>query len=61
MLIYEDHVMLYDKNTTFNGRVYKNTFQLLESLIIDGTIIRMIIDEKQTLMNAIEKKLVKHF
>ena len=36
-----------------------NTWHLLETLIKDNTIVQMNIDEKQTLINAIEKKLVK--
>ena len=61
LLMYEDHCMLFDVYITFNYRSYMNTWHLLESLIIDETIIRrMNIDDKQTLMNAIDKKLVKH-
>ena len=58
LLIYEDHLMLYDVNITFNGHSYMNTLHLLETLIKDNIIIRMIIDEKQTLMNAIDKKML---
>ena len=60
LLMYEDHLMLYDVNITFNGHSYMNTWHLLESLINDNTIVRMTKYEKQTLMNAIDKKLVKH-
>ena len=35
LLILKDHLMLYDINITFNGRVYKNTRQLLNSLLDD--------------------------
>ena len=60
LLIYEDHLILYYLNITFNFRSYMNTWYLLERLIKDNTIVQITIDEKQTLVNAIEKKLVKH-
>ena len=55
LLMYEDHLMLYNVNITFNDRSYMNTWHLLESLIKDNTLVRMTIDEKQTLMNATER------
>ena len=58
LLIYEDHVMLYDINITFKGRVYKNTYQLLESLIIDGTLKSMTMNEKSTLLNILGMKML---
>ena len=60
LLMYEDHLMLYDVIITFNCLYYMNTWHLLETLIKDNTLVRMTIDEKQTLMNAIDKKLVQH-
>ena len=51
--------MLYEENITFNDRVYKNAYQLSKSLIIDGTLERMHVDEKQTLVRDVEKKIVK--
>ena len=59
--MYEDHLMLCDLNITFNIRYYMNTRRLIVTLIKDNTIVRMIKDEKQTLMNAIEKKLLIYF
>ena len=59
LLIYEDHLMLYNVNITFNGCSYMNTWHLIGILINDNTIVRVVINEKQTLMNAIDKKLVK--
>ena len=58
LLIYEDHLMLYNINITFNGRSYIDIWQLLESLIKDKTLVRMSTSEKQTLMSTIEKKLL---
>ena len=58
--MYEDNLVLYNVNITFNDRSYMDTWHLLESLIKDNTIIRMTMNEKQTLMNANDKKLVKH-
>ena len=55
--IYEDYLMLHDVNITFNGRVYKNAYQLLKSLIIDRTLKMMIKGEKKTLIKDIEKKM----
>ena len=60
LFMYEDHLMLYDVNITFNDCSYMNTWHLLETLIKDNTLIRMTMNEKQTLMNVIEKKLVRH-
>ena len=60
LLMYEDHLMLYYVNITYNDHSYMNTWHLLETLIKDNTIVRMAIDEKQTLMNTIDKKLIKH-
>ena len=53
--MYEDHLMIYDEDITFNDQEYKNTFQLLKSLIEGKTLVRMIINQKQTLMNDIER------
>ena len=55
LLIYEDHVMLYDVNITFNCRYYMNTWHLLESLIKDNTLVRMTVNQKQTLLDDIER------
>ena len=46
LLIYENHLMLYDVNITFNGHSYINTWHILESLIKYNIIVRMIINEK---------------
>ena len=49
LFIYEYHLMLYNVNIKFNERSYMNTWHLLETLIKDNTIVRMIIDEKTNL------------
>ena len=50
--------MLYDKNIEFNGKKQKNTFCLLESLIKDGPLKPMIVSEKSTLLNILDKKIL---
>ena len=47
LLIYEDHLMLYNVNITFNDRSYMNTWHLLEALINGNTIVRITIDENE--------------
>ena len=39
LLMYEDYLMLYDVNITFNNQVYNNTFQHLEILIKNNTLV----------------------
>ena len=46
LLMYEDHLMLYDVNITFNRQYYMNKQYLLELLIKDNTLVRMITDNK---------------
>ena len=50
--------MIYDEDITFNRQSYINILYLLEILIKDQTLIRITADEKQTLMNTIENKLL---
>ena len=50
--------MLYDNDVEFNGKKYKNTFCLLDSLIIDGTLKLTTIDEKSSLLNILDKEIL---
>ena len=38
LLLFKDHWTLDDENITFDSWAYKNTYQLLKSLINDGTL-----------------------
>ena len=60
LLTFKDHWMLCDEDIEFNGRKHKNAFRSLDSLVKDGTLKSMTIDEKSALLNILhERKLTK--
>ena len=61
LLIYEDHLMLYNINITFSYQYYMNEWHPIGASIKDKTLIRMTTNQKQTLLYDIERfMLVKH-
>ena len=50
--------MLYNEDIKFNGKKYKNISHLLESLIKNGALKPMTIEEKSTLLNILEKNML---